>query len=148
MVTSPCRSAHDGLAKRFDGCREVGDTEALVVTAIASLRDADGDPLYSRKEPAKVILACDKVLCGKNGDPDNHNHDKTRHWSKTEDPNGVPRIKVIYTLKNTGPLKKVAPPCPKKGVIGKGQEVASIMSKASGATAISTCPSSTRSTLA
>jgi hypothetical protein len=112
----------DGLAKRFDGCREVGDIEALVVTAIASLRDADGDPLYSRKEPAKVILACDKVLCGKNGDPDNHNHDKTRHWSKTEDPNGVPRIKVIYTLKNTGPLKKVAPPCPKKGVIGKGQE--------------------------
>jgi hypothetical protein len=96
----------DGLAKRFGGCREAGDTEALVVTAIASLRDFHGKPLYSRKHPAKVILACDEVLCGKNG----HKHD------------GVPKIKVIYTLKNTGPLKKVAPPCPKKGVLGKGQE--------------------------
>jgi hypothetical protein len=112
----------DGLAKRFGGCREAGDTEALVVTAIASLRDFHGKPLYSRKHPAKVILACDKVLCGKNGHPDNHDHDKTRRWSKTDDPNGVPRIRVIYTLKNTGPLKKVAPPCPKKGVLGKGQE--------------------------
>jgi hypothetical protein len=89
----------DGLAKRFNGCREVGDTEALVVTTIASLKDADGDPLYSRKEPAKVILACDKVLCAK-----------------------TDRIKVLYTLRNIGPLKKVAPPCPKKGVLGRGQE--------------------------
>jgi hypothetical protein len=81
-----------------------GDTEALVVTFIASLKDFHGKSLYDRKHPAKVILACDKVLCGKNG----HNH--------------KPKIKVIYTLNNTGPLKKVAPPCPKKGVIGKDQE--------------------------
>ncbi len=32
------------------------------------------------------------------------------------------KFKVLYTLNNTGPLKKVAPPCPKKGVIGKDQE--------------------------
>ena len=32
------------------------------------------------------------------------------------------KIKVLYTLNNTGPLTKVAPPCPKKGVIGKDQE--------------------------
>ncbi|HEX3206057.1 MAG TPA: hypothetical protein VHQ68_07445, partial [Propionibacteriaceae bacterium] len=96
----------DGLIKVDDlrQCREVGDTEALVVTAIASLKDADGDSLYSRKHPAKVILACDKTLCPTNGD---------NHKSK---------IKVIYTLNNTGPLNKVAPPCPKKGVLGKGQE--------------------------
>ena len=96
----------DGLVKVDDlrQCREVGDTEALVVTAIASLKDADGDSLYSRKHPAKVILACDKTLCPTNGD---------NHKSK---------IKVIYTLNNTGPLNKVAPPCPKKGVLGKGQE--------------------------
>ena len=56
--------------------------------------------LYSRKHPAKVILACDEVLCRKT----------------------TTKIKVIYTLSNTGPLKKVAPPCPKKGVIGKHQE--------------------------
>jgi hypothetical protein len=97
----------DGLVKVNDlrQCREVGDTEALVVTAIGSLKDADGDPLYSRKHPAKAILACDKTLCPTNGD---------NHKSK---------IKVIYTLNNTGPLNKVAPPCPKKGVLGKGQEV-------------------------
>jgi hypothetical protein len=91
----------DGLVKvpGRDECREVGDTEALVVTFIANLRDFEGDLLYSRKEPAKVILACDEVLCGK-----------------------TDRIKVLYTLRNIGPLKKVAPPCPKKGVLGKGQE--------------------------
>jgi hypothetical protein len=98
----------DGLVKVDDlrHCREVGDTEALVVTAIGSLKDADGDPLYSKKHPAKVILACDKVLCPKI-DHKHHKHHK---------------IKVIYTLNNTGPLTKVAPPCPKKGVIGKDQE--------------------------
>ena len=32
------------------------------------------------------------------------------------------KFKVLYTLNNTGPLRKVAPPCPKKGVIGKDQE--------------------------
>jgi hypothetical protein len=95
----------DGLVKVDDlrQCREVGDTEALVVTAIGSLKDAEGDPLYSKKHPAKIILACDKVLCPKI----DHKH---------------PKIKVIYTLNNTGPLTKVAPPCPKKGVIGKDQE--------------------------
>jgi hypothetical protein len=94
----------DGLIKVDDlQCREVGGTEALVVTAIGSLKDAEGDPLYSKKHPAKVILACDKVLCPKI----DHKHHK---------------IKVIYTLNNTGPLTKVAPPCPKKGVIGKDQE--------------------------
>jgi hypothetical protein len=92
----------DGLAKRFDGCRERGDTEALVVTAIASLKDADGDSLYSRKHPAKVILSCDKALC--------------------PETKAVTKFKVIYTLNNTGPLTKVAPPCPKKGVIGKDQK--------------------------
>jgi hypothetical protein len=97
----------DGLVKVNDlrHCREVGDTEALVVTAIGSLKDADGDPLYSKKHPAKIILACDKDLC-----PKGHKH------------HGVKKIKVIYTLNNTGPLTKVAPPCPKKGVIGKDQE--------------------------
>jgi hypothetical protein len=98
----------DGLVKVDDlrQCREVGDTEALVITAIGSLKDADGDPLYSKKHPAKVILACDKVLCPKIS----HKHHKHH------------KIKVIYTLNNTGPLTKVAPPCPKKGVIGKDQE--------------------------
>jgi len=92
----------DGLAERFGGCQETGGTTALVITAIASLKDADGDPLYSREHPAKVILACDKALC-----PD------------TQD---VTKFKVFFTLNNTGPLKKVAPPCPEKGEIGKHQK--------------------------
>jgi hypothetical protein len=92
----------DGLAERFDGCREAGGTTGLVITAIASLKDSDGDSLYSRKHPAKVILACDKARC-----------------PETQD---VTKVKVLYTLNNTGPLRKVAPPCPKKGVIGKDQE--------------------------
>jgi hypothetical protein len=97
----------DGLVKVDDlDCRKVGDTEALVVTAIGSLKNAEGEPLYSKKHPAKIILACDKVLCPKIGNK-HHKHHK---------------IKVIYTLNNTGPLTKVAPPCPKKGVIGKDQE--------------------------
>jgi hypothetical protein len=102
----------DDLADKFSGCRERANTEALVITTIASLKDADGDPLYSRKHPAKIILACDKVLCGKSG----HKwHGKAGHKK--------PKIRVLYTLNNTGPLTNVAPPCPKKGVLGKGQKV-------------------------
>jgi hypothetical protein len=94
----------DGLVKVEDlrDCRTEGGTEGLVITAIASLKDSDGDSLYSRKHPAKVIISCDKARC-----------------PKTDD---VTEFKVLYTLNNTGPLKKVAPPCPKKGIIGKDQE--------------------------
>jgi hypothetical protein len=102
----------DDLADKFGGCREKANTEALVVTAIGSLKDAEGDPLYSRKHPARAILACDKVLCGKSG----HKwHAKTDHKK--------PKIRVLYTLNNTGPLTNVAPPCKKKGVLGEGQRV-------------------------
>jgi hypothetical protein len=94
----------DGLIKVDDlDCRMVGKSEGLVVTAIGSLKDSHGKPLYSREHPAKVILACDKVLCPKT----DHKHHK---------------IKVFYTLNNTGPLTKVAPPCPEKGELGKGQK--------------------------
>jgi len=98
----------DDLADKFGGCRESANTEALVVTAIGSLKDAEGDPLYSRKHPAKLILACDEVLCGKSGH-------KTGHKK--------PKVRVLYTLNNTGPLTNVAPPCKKKGVLGNGQNV-------------------------
>jgi hypothetical protein len=93
----------DGLAESVGGCREADSTTALVITAIASLKDADGDPLYSRKHPAKAILVCDKALC-----------------PETQD---VTKVRVIYTLNNTGPLNKVAPPCKEKGELGKRQKV-------------------------
>lgn len=89
----------DGLGP----CRTAGDIEALVVTAIANLKDSAGNPLYTRTSPATVVLGCDKDLC-------------------RELANGVPKIDVLYTLDNTGPLDKVAPPCPAKGVLGEGQE--------------------------
>jgi hypothetical protein len=105
----------DGLVKvsdRLRECRERDDVEGLVITALASFKDSDGDPLYSRKNPAKVILACDKVLCGKSG-----------HKWHGENGHKKPKIRVLYTLNNTGPLTNVAPPCEKKGVLGKGQKV-------------------------
>ena len=89
----------DGLGP----CRTAGDTEALVVTAIANLKDSAGNPLYNRTSPATVVLGCDKDLC-------------------RELANGVPKIPVLYTLNNTGTLDKVAPECPAKGVLGEGQE--------------------------
>jgi hypothetical protein len=89
----------EGLGK----CKEVGTagstTEALVVTAIATLKDLQNEPLYDRSHPATLIIGCDKSLC-------------------RETANGVPKMPVIYTLENTGSLDKVAPPCPAKGVIG------------------------------
>jgi hypothetical protein len=93
----------DGLADKFGGCREVDKTEGLVITAIGSLKDSDGDPLYSRKHPAKAILVCDEARCPKSED--------------------VTKIRVLFTLNNTGPLKKVAPPCEEEGELGKGQKV-------------------------
>jgi hypothetical protein len=98
-------------------CRERDDIQALVVTVIANLKDREGDPLYSRKDPAIVVVICDKVLCG-----------KSKH-SEYKYSDHVPKIPLIYTLKNTGPLTNVAPPCPKKGVIGKGQQVCTDFAK-------------------
>lgn len=89
----------DGLGP----CRVVGSTKALVVTAIADLKDSQDNPLYNKTSPATVVVACDKDLC-------------------RELANGVPKIPVIYTLENTGSLTKTAPPCPAKGVVGENQE--------------------------
>ena len=89
----------DGLGP----CRTSGGIEALVITAIANLKDAQGNPLYSNLQPATLVVACDKDLC-------------------RETANGVPSLPLIYTLDNTGDLDKTAPPCPAKGVLGAGQE--------------------------
>jgi hypothetical protein len=89
----------DGLGP----CKTGDGADALVVTAIANFKDAQGNPLYSNTSPATLIIACDKALC-------------------RETANGVPKIPVIYTLDNTGPLDKVAQPCPAKGVIGNDQQ--------------------------
>jgi hypothetical protein len=92
-----------GSCEGLGACRTDSGEEALVVTAIASLKDAAGNPLYSNSEPATLVVACDKDLC-------------------RETANGVPAISLIYTLDNTGDLTKTAPPCPAKGVLGPDQE--------------------------
>jgi hypothetical protein len=86
-------------------CRSDGGTAALVVTAIARLKESsapDADPLYSKTAPATLIVACDKALC-------------------RETSNGVPQLPIIYTLDNDGPLTETAGPCPSKGTIGPNQ---------------------------
>jgi hypothetical protein len=89
----------DGLGP----CRTTATAQALVVTAIANFKDAEGKPLYTRSSPATVVVACDKDLC-------------------REVSNGVPKIPVLYTFDNTGVLDKSAPPCPAKGVVGADQD--------------------------
>jgi hypothetical protein len=81
-------------------CRAVGDTRALVAMAAADLKDNVGDPLYSKQNPATLIVACDKVLCGGHG---------------------VPKLPLLVDLTNTGALEE-APACPAKGVLGENQQ--------------------------
>ena len=81
-------------------CREAGDgTAALIVLALADLKDA-GEPLYGPTQPATLVVACDKVLCGRGG---------------------VTKFPLLVDLTNTGPLEE-APPCPRKGRLGPGQQ--------------------------
>ena len=81
-------------------CLSNENTEGLVVTTIANLKDEQGNPLYEDTH-ATVILACDKVLCGQSG---------------------VPKLPVFYTLENTGQLDTEAPECSAKGVLAEGED--------------------------
>lgn len=97
-----------GSCEDLGNCKTVGDIRALVITAIADMKDSSGNPLYKKTSPASLVVACDKDLC-------------------RETANGVPKLPVIYTLNNTGSLNEVAggpdgPVCPAKGVVGPNQE--------------------------
>jgi hypothetical protein len=83
----------DGLGS----CRTAGGITALVATGVV---DVAG--LYEKTSPATLVIACDKVLCGGTG---------------------VPKLDVIYTFDNDGPLNLTAPECQRKGVIGPTQKV-------------------------
>ena len=72
---------------------------AGLVTAEVSLKDAAGNPLYTKAAPATFVVACDKSLCS-NG--------------------GVPSFRVLVDVTNTGTLTP-APDCPAKGVLGASQ---------------------------
>ncbi|RYP87274.1 hypothetical protein EKO23_06660 [Nocardioides guangzhouensis] len=73
---------------------------AGLVTAVASLKDADGNKLYSKTDPATFVVACDKTLCS-NG--------------------GVPKFPVVADLTNSGDLMPVFD-CPAKGLLGDDQQ--------------------------
>lgn len=76
-------------------CRVSGPSQALMVNATASLKDAHGQPLYSRSDPATLIIKCDKTLCrGK----------------------GVTKFPLIVDIANDGNFV-TAGACPKKGKI-------------------------------
>jgi hypothetical protein len=82
-------------------CRQGPDgTTGLVVLALADLKDDTDQPLYGPTQPATLVVACDKVLCGRTG---------------------VTKIPLLVDLTNTGPLEE-APPCPRKGRLGPGQQ--------------------------
>ena len=80
-----------------------GDPQALVVTAVVDIKDLStpdpNDTLYSKTSPATLILACDKAFC-------------------RDTANGVPHLRVVYTLDNDGALNIFANPCPSKGTLG------------------------------
>jgi hypothetical protein len=98
MSVGSCDGLVDpSLGRDEDRCLNVGNTEGLVVTTIADLKDGEGNQLYEGTH-ATLILACDKVLCGQSG---------------------VPKLPVIYTVENTGQLDTPAPECSAKGVLGE-----------------------------
>jgi hypothetical protein len=70
-----------------------------LVTAAVSLKDADGNALYTKTNPATFVLGCDKTLCS-NG--------------------GVPTFHVLIDVTDTGAFTE-APDCPSKGVLGATQ---------------------------
>lgn len=74
-----------------------GSTQAGLVTALASLKDAAGNALYDGDQPATFIVACDRSRCGQGG---------------------VPNFEVWVDVTNVGTLAK-AEDCPAKGVLGE-----------------------------
>ncbi len=89
-----------GSCDQILNCRTSSGTTAELVTATVNLKDASGNPLYTHDDPATLILACDKSLCG-NG--------------------GVGQFPVTVDLTDTGAFTTLAN-CPSKGVLGANQD--------------------------
>jgi len=91
-IGSPAAALSSGV------CSDVGCTGGKEVQFIAGLTDDTGADLYSRTNPATLVLQCNKSKC---------------HGT------GVPNFSAKLSLDATGPLS-VAPPCTTKGVIQEG----------------------------
>lgn len=89
-----------GSCDQILSCRTSRGTTAELVTASVDLKDANGNPLYTHADPATLVLACDKSLCG-NG--------------------GAGKFPVTVDLTDTGAFTTL-PYCPAKGVLGADQD--------------------------
>jgi len=93
-IGSPAAALSSGV------CSDVLCTGGKEVQFIAGLTDASGADLYSRTNPATLILQCDKSKCGGKG---------------------VSSYTAKVALSATGALS-VSPPCATKGVIQQGED--------------------------
>jgi hypothetical protein len=102
-----------GSCSGITSCLKTGSTSAELVTASVNLKDADGTPLYTRTDPATIILGCDKTLCAKGG---------------------VAKFPVTVDLTDSGTFTTLDN-CPAKGVVGGDQDacVDSVQSTKDGA---------------
>ena len=89
-----------GECDPFTPCRRGSVNEALLFDGLADLTDGTR-ALYSRKDPAMIVLRCDKTLCGGAGTGAFPLLFQETGWDATH--------------------FEVAPPCPAKGRIGAGQ---------------------------
>lgn len=89
-----------GSCSGITTCLKTGSTSAELVTASINLKDADGMPLYTRADPATIVLGCDKTLCAKGG---------------------VAKFPVVVDLTDSGTFTTLDY-CPAKGVVGAGQD--------------------------
>ena len=97
VVLLPNGIASAAAALSSGVCSDLGCTGGKEVQFIAGLTDANGD-LYSRTNPATLVLQCDKTKCKGTG---------------------VPNFTAKVSPDATGPLSEV-PPCTNKGVIQQG----------------------------
>lgn len=98
----PHGAGSGGVLLSVGGCdpvRDVNCKNPLVVQMIANFNDALGNPLYSKTDPATVLVICDKTACkGK----------------------GVSSYNVYATLSSingANPALSVSPPCAVKGQV-------------------------------
>ena len=76
-------------------CLTNGTEISLLMNVTANMKDANGNPLYSRTDPAVTVVACDKSLCGGGG---------------------INTFVLLVDLHGTGNYVQ-APACPSKGTI-------------------------------
>jgi hypothetical protein len=78
-------------------CLSSGDTQGLLVEALADMKNSADASLYTRDAPATMVIRCDKTLCGSGG---------------------VPSYSLAVDVDGDGAASfEDAPVCPAKGVI-------------------------------